>query len=80
MSGRDCLAHASFAAYRPSERFWRTIKYEEVYLRAYDGVEEARQSIGRYIAFYNARRCRSARQHNPRPTIHLTTRHRVLGR
>jgi len=29
------------------ERFWRTIKYEEVYLRAYDGVEEARQSIGR---------------------------------
>jgi transposase InsO family protein len=74
------------------ERFWRTIKYEEVYLRAYDGVEEARQSIGRYIAFYNARRPhaaldgaaprikptltrrRSARQHNPRPTIHLTTR------
>jgi putative transposase len=31
------------------ERFWRTIKYEEVYLRAYDGVE-ARQSTGRYIA------------------------------
>jgi len=42
------------------ERFWRTIKYEEVYLRAYDGVEEARQSIGRYIAFYNARRSHAA--------------------
>ena len=42
------------------ERFWRTIKYEEVYLRAYDGVEEARQSIGRYIAFYNARRPHAA--------------------
>jgi putative transposase len=38
------------------ERFWRTIKYEEVYLHAYEGVSEARQSIGRYIAFYNARR------------------------
>ena len=38
------------------ERFWRTIKYEEVYLHAYDGVGEARQSIGRYIAFYNTRR------------------------
>ena len=34
------------------ERFWRTIKYEEVYLHAYDDVGEARQSIGRYLAFY----------------------------
>jgi len=42
------------------ERFWRTIKYEEVYLRAYDGVEEARQSIGRYIVFYDARRPHAA--------------------
>jgi hypothetical protein len=42
------------------ERFWRTINYEEVYLRAYDGVEEARQSIGRYIAFCNARRPHAA--------------------
>jgi len=39
------------------ERLWRTIKYEEVYLRAYASVPEARASIGRYIdAFYNARR------------------------
>ena len=42
------------------ERFWRTIKYEEVYLHAYEGVGEARQSIGRYIAFYNARRPHAA--------------------
>ena len=42
------------------ERFWRTVKYEEVYLRAYDGVSEARQSIGRYIAFYNTRRPHAA--------------------
>ena len=36
------------------ERLWRTIKYEEVYLRAYASVPEARASIGRYIdGFYN---------------------------
>jgi len=38
------------------ERLWRTIKYEEVYLRAYDSVSEARASIGRYLAFCNAGR------------------------
>ena len=42
------------------ERFWRTAKYEEVYLRAYDSVSEARQSIGRYLDFYNARRPHAA--------------------
>src|SRR5258708_10759277 len=34
------------------ERLWRSVKYEEVYLRAYDSVGEARMSIGRYLAFY----------------------------
>ena len=38
------------------ERLWRSVKYEEVYLRAYDNVGEARASIGRYLDFYNARR------------------------
>ncbi len=43
------------------ERLWRTIKYEEVYLRAYDSVPETRASIGRYIdGFYNARRPHSS--------------------
>ena len=42
------------------ERLWRTIKYEEVYLRAYDTVSQARTSIGRYLAFYNGRRPHSA--------------------
>ena len=32
------------------ERLWRSVKYEEVYLRAYDSVAEARASIGRYLA------------------------------
>jgi putative transposase len=38
------------------ERLWRTIKYEEVYLKAYDTVPEAKLSIGRYLDFYNSRR------------------------
>ena len=42
------------------ERLWRSIKYEEVYLRAYDSVAEARTSIGRYLAFYNGRRPHSS--------------------
>ncbi|OWJ71753.1 transposase [Haematobacter missouriensis] len=37
------------------ERLWRTIKYEEVYLRAYATVSEARAGIGRYLTFYNTR-------------------------
>ena len=42
------------------ERLWRTIKYEEVYLRAYDSVSDARQSIGRYLDLYNRRRPHSS--------------------
>ncbi len=42
------------------ERLWRSVKYEEVYLRAYDSVAEARASIGRYMAFYNGRRPHSS--------------------
>jgi hypothetical protein len=35
---------------------WRSVKYEEVYLHAYDSVAEARAGIGRYLAFYNEQR------------------------
>ncbi len=38
------------------ERFWRSIKYEEVYLRAYDSAPEAKRFIGRYVTFYNQQR------------------------
>jgi putative transposase len=42
------------------ERLWRSVKYEEVYLRAYGSVSEARASIGRYLTFYNRRRPHSS--------------------
>jgi putative transposase len=39
-----------------TERFWRSIKYENVYLRDYESPKEARAGIGEYIEFYNWRR------------------------
>jgi len=42
------------------ERIWKSVKYEEVYLKAYAGVGEARTSIGRYLDFYNGRRPHSS--------------------
>jgi putative transposase len=42
------------------ERLWRSVKCEEVYLRGYDSVSEARASIGRYLDFYNGRRPHSS--------------------
>ena len=52
------------------ERLWRTIKYEEVYLRAYASVSEARAGIGRYLRFCNNRRAHSSLDGSPqiRPT------------
>jgi putative transposase len=42
------------------ERLWRSVKYEEVYLRAYDSVTDARASLGRYLIFYNRERPHSS--------------------
>ena len=42
------------------ERLWRSVKYEEVYLRAYDSVSEAKASIARYLTLYNTRRPHSS--------------------
>ena len=50
------------------ERLWRSVKYEEVYLRAYEGVSDARASIGRYLDFY-----KRASQH---PFVYVTEENR----
>ena len=42
------------------ERLWRSVKYEEVYLHAYESVAEARASISRYLTFYNGKRPHSS--------------------
>ena len=43
-----------------SERLWRTVKVEEVYLRDYQTVAEARYHLGRYFEFYNNQRLHQA--------------------
>jgi len=39
-----------------TERLWRSLKYEEVYLKDYQSVQEAKQGIGNYLTFYNHER------------------------
>jgi putative transposase len=51
LDGRGCWRDNVFV-----ERLWRRVKYEDVYLKAYDGVSAARQSLASYFEFYNARR------------------------
>lgn len=55
MDGKGCWRDNVFV-----ERLWKSIKYEEVYLRAYDSVSTAKEGIGRYISFYNNVRPHSA--------------------
>jgi len=41
------------------ERLWKSVKYEHVYLHAYESVSESRQQLAGYFAFYNTRRLHS---------------------
>jgi putative transposase len=51
MDGKGCWRDNVFV-----ERLWKTIKYEEIYLHAYNSVSDARAGIGNYLSFYNHRR------------------------
>lgn len=51
MDGKGCWRDNEFV-----ERLWRSVKYEEVYLKTYDSVSAARQGLAAYLDFYNSRR------------------------
>ena len=51
MDGKGCYRDNIFV-----ERLWRTVKYEEVYLKAYTSASEARRELGAYFRFYNNQR------------------------
>jgi putative transposase len=51
MDGKGCWRDNVFV-----ERLWRSVKYEEVYLKAYESVSAARQGLATYLDFYNSRR------------------------
>jgi len=55
MDGRGRFADNIFV-----ERLWRSLKYEEVYLKAYESVAQARRGIGAYFEFYNHQRLHQA--------------------
>ena len=42
------------------ERLWKSVKYEDVYLKAYESVSDTRAGVSRYFDFYNSRRPHSA--------------------
>jgi hypothetical protein len=55
------------------ERLWRSVKYEEVYLKAYDGIAAARASLSRHFTFYNTeRRHQSLDRRTPDSVYHET--------
>lgn len=82
MDGRGRFADNIFV-----ERLWRSLKYEEVYLKAYESVAEARQGIAAYFRFYNHERphqapsCRTPRQvfEQPRPQHAGAAREKSAG-
>ena len=54
------------------ERLWRSVKYEEVYLKAYASVAEARESLARYFTFYNTKRPHQALDGNTPDRAYFT--------
>ena len=65
------------------ERLWRSVKYEEVYLKAYESVKQAKESLGSYFRFYNTERLHEALGYRTPLEVYLgkerlTTRHQAL--
>ena len=55
------------------ERFWKSLKYEEVYLHAYESVSDAKSGIGKYIAFYNGMRPHSSLDGRTPDTVYFSS-------
>jgi len=68
MDGKGCWRDNVFV-----ERLWRTIKYEEVYLRAYESVSHARHSLSKYIEIYNTKRPHSSLARRTPDEVYFTS-------
>ena len=53
-----------------AQRLWRSLKYEDVYLKAYDSVADARAGIAAWMTFYNDRRIHQALGYRGHPVDH----------
>jgi putative transposase len=54
-----------------TERLWRTVKYEDVYIKGYTSPRETRVGIGSYLAFYNAKRVHQALAYRTPAEVHF---------
>jgi putative transposase len=61
------------------ERLWRSVKYEEVYLKAYDSVAKARYSLGQYFEFYNTERRHQSLGEQTPDTIYKQRADKIAG-
>lgn len=55
------------------ERLWRTVKYEEVYLKQYKSMQDARENLSRYFKFYNTKRRHQALGYKTPEAVHFGT-------
>ena len=60
------------------ERLWRSVKYEDLYLRAYETPTELRTGLARYFQFYNSRRRHSALDRRTPDAVYFDQAHRKL--
>ena len=68
MDGKGCWRDNVFV-----ERLWKSVKYEAVYLHAYESVLEARQNLAQYFVFYNTRRPHSALDAQTLETVYFNS-------
>ena len=74
MDGKGCWRDNVFV-----ERLWKTIKYEHVYLHAYETVSEAREKMTTYIDFYNHRRPHTALDRHTPDDMYFNSRPQQLA-
>ena len=59
------------------ERLWKSVKYEHVYLHAYETVAEARSKLGGYLEFFNSRRPHSSLDRQTPDMVYFKTQPQV---
>ena len=74
MDGRGCWRDNVFV-----ERLWRSVKYEEVYLHAYETVSQVRTGLARYFQFFNHRRPHTALSRRTPDSVYFTARPDLLN-
>ena len=60
------------------ERFWRSIKYEALYLHSFETVPEARKELGNYIDFYNKQRPHQSLGYKTPDSIYMSNKSKFL--